>query len=95
MKKIARLGLIPSLCTACYRENRSGEKFKHLAQKQAIKNFCQENALLSLKEYIEDHASRDVKEQLIKRLKEETAKSRNGISEKLDLIEKGERDVHV
>ncbi len=95
MEKIAELGLIPSLCTACYRENRSGEKFKHLAQKQAIKNLCQENALLSLKEYIEDYASRDIKEQLIKRLKEETAKSRNGISEKLDLIEKGKRDVHV
>ena len=95
MEKIAELGLIPSLCTACYRENRSGEKFKHLAQKQAIKNLCQENALLSLKEYIEDYASRDIKEQLIKRLKEETAKSRNGISEKFALIEKGKRDVHV
>ncbi len=95
MEKIAGQGLIPSLCTACYRENRSGERFKHLAQKQAIKNFCHENALLSLKEYIEDYAPDDIKEQLIKRLKEETARSKNGIAEKIELIEKGKRDVHV
>jgi 2-iminoacetate synthase len=95
IKKISDLGLIPSLCTACYRENRSGEKFKHLAQKEAIKNFCQENALLSLKEYIEDYASSSVKKQLIKRLEGECAKSSNGLFEKFKLIEQGKRDVHV
>lgn len=93
--KIAGLGLIPSLCTACYREGRSGEKFRHLVQKQAIKNFCQENALLSLKEYIEDYASGSIKKQLIKRLREESAKSCNGISKKFKLIEQGKRDIHV
>jgi 2-iminoacetate synthase len=95
IEKIAGIGLIPSLCTACYRENRSGERFRHLAQKEVIKDLCQENALLTLKEYIEDYASNDIKEQLIKRLNEESAKSRNGILEKFKLIEKGERDVHV
>ncbi len=93
--KIAGLGLIPSLCTACYREGRSGEKFRHLAQNETIKNFCQENALLSLKEYIEDHASGSVKKQLIKRLREESAKSCNGLSKKFKLIEQGKRDIHV
>ena len=93
--KIAGLGLIPSLCTACYREGRSGEKFRHLVQKQAIKNFCQENALLSLKEYIEDYASGSIKKQLIKRLREESAKSCNGLSKKFKLIEQGKRDIHV
>ena len=93
--KIASMGLIPSLCTACYREKRSGEKFKHLAQKQALKNFCHENALLSLKEYIEDHASRGLKEQLTKMLNNEIAHNCNGIAEKFKLIEHGKRDIHV
>ncbi len=93
--KIADLGLIPSLCTACYREGRSGEKFRHLAQNETIKNFCQENALLSLKEYIEDYASGSIKKQLIKRLRKESAKSYNGLSKKFKLIEQGKRDIHV
>lgn len=93
--KIAGLGLIPSLCTACYREGRSGEKFRHLAQNETIKNFCRENALLSLKEYIEDYASGSIKKQLIKRLREESANSCNGLSKKFKLIEQGKRDIHV
>jgi 2-iminoacetate synthase len=93
--KIASLGLIPSLCTSCYREGRSGEMFKNLAQNETIKNFCHENALLSLKEYVEDCTSSDVKEQLSRMLKEEITKSSNGLSEKFKLIEKGKRDIHI
>jgi 2-iminoacetate synthase len=95
MEKIASLGLMPSLCTACYREGRSGEKFKHLAEETAIKNFCHENAVLSLKEYVEDCASGELKERLIKILNEEIAKSSNGLSERFKLIEAGKRDVHI
>jgi len=95
IEKISSLGLIPSLCTACYREGRSGEKFRNLAQKRAIKKFCDENAFLSLKEYLEDYASEDVKKQLIKRLKEESKKSSNGLSMKFKLIEQGKRDLHI
>jgi len=93
--KIASIGLIPSLCTACYRESRSGERFKHLAEKGTIKNFCQENAILSLKEYLEDYACGEVKEQLQKILNGESIKNTNGLAEKFKLIEQGERDVHV
>ncbi len=95
IERIASLKLIPSLCTACYRENRSGEIFKKLTQKQGIKPLCQENALLTLKEFIEDHASNSVKKKLITRLKEESAKSSNGLLKKFKLIEQGKRDVHV
>lgn len=95
IEKIASLGLIPSLCTACYREGRSGETFKHLAEDKVIRNFCHENALLSLKEYIEDSAYGSAKELLIKILNDEMMKSTNGLSEKIKLIEKGKRDVHV
>jgi 2-iminoacetate synthase len=95
VEKIASLGLIPSLCTACYREHRSGERFRELAQQEGIKNFCHENALLTLKEYIEDHASPGVKEQLKNRLDEECRKSRNGLLEKFRMIEQGKRDIHI
>ncbi len=93
--KIASLGLIPSLCTACYREGRSGERFRRLAEDATIKNYCHENALLSLKEYVEDCASGEVKGRLTKILNEEIAKNRNGISEKFKLIERGKRDLHI
>lgn len=95
MGKIASLGLMPSLCTACYREGRSGERFKHLAEETAMKNFCHENAVLSLKEYVEDCASGELKERLMKILNEEIAKSSNGLSERFKLIEAGKRDVHI
>ena len=93
--KIAELGLMPSLCTACYREGRSGEMFRDLAQNQSMKGLCHTNALLSLKEYIEDSASDDVKEKLERVLKEELPENSNGISDKLRLIEEGERDIHI
>jgi 2-iminoacetate synthase len=95
IRKICNLGLMPSLCTACYREGRSGGKFRDLAQKESMKTFCHENALLSLKEYMEDCASDEVKEHLEKILKEEVTKSRNGLPEKFKLIEKGKRDIHI
>lgn len=85
--KIASLGLIPSLCTACYREGRSGERFRHLAQDGAIKKFCHENAILTLKEYVENYTSGERKEFLLRRLKEEVATGRNGLTEKFRLIE--------
>ena len=95
MGKIASLGLMPSLCTACYREGRSGERFKRLAEETAIKGLCHENAILSLKEYVEDCASGELKEQLTKVLNEEVAKSGNGVSGRIRLIEAGKRDLHL
>jgi len=93
--KIAELGMMPSLCTACYREGRTGGMFRDLAQSQAMKGVCHTNALLSLKEYIEDSASEDVKEKLEKALKKEMPQNSTGLSDKFELIEKGERDIHV
>lgn len=95
MEKIAGLGLMPSLCTACYREGRSGGRFKQLAEESAIKNFCHENAVLSLKEYIEECAEGRLKELLKKVLDEEFKKSSNGLANKFKLIESGKRDVHI
>lgn len=64
------LGHIPSFCTACYREGRTGDRFMSLVKSGQIANCCQPNALMTLKEYLEDYASEDTKakgEALIKR----------------------------
>ena len=55
------LGHIPSFCTACYREGRTGDRFMSLVKSGQIANCCQPNALMTLKEYLEDYASPDTK----------------------------------
>lgn len=51
------LGYIPSFCTACYREGRTGDRFMRLAKTGKIQYCCHPNALMTLKEYLEDYAS--------------------------------------
>lgn len=63
------LGYIPSFCTACYREGRTGDRFMSLCKSGQIQNCCHPNALMTLKEYLMDYASeetRAVGEALIK-----------------------------
>ena len=55
------LGYIPSFCTACYREGRTGDRFMRLVKSGQIANCCQPNALMTLKEYLEDYASPDTR----------------------------------
>lgn len=55
------LGYIPSFCTACYREGRTGDRFMSLVKSGQIVNCCHPNALMTLKEYLEDYASLDTK----------------------------------
>ena len=55
------LGYIPSFCTACYREGRTGDRFMSLVKSGQIANCCHPNALMTLKEYLEDYASPDTK----------------------------------
>lgn len=56
------LGHIPSFCTACYREGRTGDRFMRLVKSGAIANVCQPNALLTLAEYLYDYASSETQE---------------------------------
>ncbi|MBQ2679754.1 MAG: [Firmicutes bacterium] len=58
---LMRIGYIPSFCTACYREGRTGDRFMTLLKAGQIQNCCHPNALMTLKEYIEDYASEDTK----------------------------------
>jgi 2-iminoacetate synthase len=63
------LGHIPSFCTACYREGRTGDRFMQFCKSGQILNFCHPNALMTLQEYLLDYASpetRKLGEALIK-----------------------------
>lgn len=54
---LMKLGYIPSFCTACYREGRTGDRFMRLSKTGQIQNCCHPNALMTLKEYTEDYAT--------------------------------------
>lgn len=97
MEWLMELGYVPSFCTACYRAGRVGADFMKICKKQQIHNFCHPNALLTLKEYLEDYASPTTKatgEKLIEKelsLIENDA-IRNQTKEYLQEIENGKRD---
>ncbi|MBR0148895.1 MAG: [Lachnospiraceae bacterium] len=55
------IGFIPSFCTACYRAGRTGDRFMSLCKSGQIQNCCHPNALMTLKEYLEDYASQDTR----------------------------------
>ena len=58
---LMKMGYIPSFCTACYREGRTGDRFMALCKNMQILNCCHPNALMTLKEYLEDYASEETK----------------------------------
>lgn len=91
------LGYIPSFCTACYREGRTGDRFMSLVKTGKIANCCQPNALITLKEYSEDYASIIVKEKIEKVISSEIEhiphpSIREKTAETINKIILGERD---
>ena len=67
---LMELGYIPSFCTACYREGRTGDRFMSLCKSGQIQNCCHPNALMTLEEYLVDYASpetREIGEKVIER----------------------------
>ena len=61
VKWLMESGHIPSFCTACYREGRTGDRFMSLCKNGQILNCCHPNALMTLTEYLEDYASEETK----------------------------------
>ncbi|WP_297808692.1 [FeFe] hydrogenase H-cluster radical SAM maturase HydG [uncultured Alistipes sp.] len=91
------LGYIPSFCTACYREGRTGDRFMQLAKQGKIADCCSPNALMTLKEYLTDYASeatRRAGEELIARelLRLPNERVREITARRLKAIAEGERD---
>lgn len=62
VKWLMELGYIPSFCTACYREGRTGDRFMSLCKSGQIQNCCHPNALMTLQEYLMDYASESTRE---------------------------------
>lgn len=94
---LVSLGFIPSFCTACYREGRTGDRFMRLLKSGQIANVCQPNALMTLKEYLEDYASEDTKRKGIELILNETKnitndKVREIVLEHLSDMDNGKRD---
>ena len=58
---LMRMGFIPSFCTACYREGRTGDRFMSLCKSGQILNCCHPNALMTLTEFLEDYATEETK----------------------------------
>ena len=94
---LMELGHVPSFCTACYREGRTGDRFMSLCKSGQIHNCCLPNALMTLKEYLEDYASPETKkigEALIgKEMKTiPNQKIQDIVTDRLEKIQAGQRD---
>ena len=94
---LMRNDYIPSFCTACYREGRTGDRFMTLCKNRQIQNCCHPNALMTLKEYLMDYASEDTKALGEKMIEKElnnipNEKVRRICKEHLNDIENNKRD---
>ena len=94
---LEEMGFIPSFCTACYREGRTGDRFMSLLKSGQISNCCQPNALMTLKEYLMDYASEETKKNGELLIQKEinhitNEKVRSTTIERLKMIEEGKRD---
>lgn len=89
-------GHIPSFCTACYREGRTGDRFMALCKNGQILNCCHPNALMTLTEYLVDYASEETKKIGFKLIEEElkkipTEKVRNIATQNIEDIKNSNR----
>ncbi len=92
-------GYVPSFCTACYRQGRTGSDFMALAKDSQIHTFCQPNAILTFAEYLEDYASESTREQgyavIAKAMNEvEPEALRLECEKRLTRIKSGQRDLY-
>ncbi|MGA2081882.1 MAG: [FeFe] hydrogenase H-cluster radical SAM maturase HydG [Holophaga sp.] len=98
LKDLLRGGYIPSYCTACYREGRTGDRFMRLAKTGQIANVCQPNALVTLQEYVEDYSDPELRELAEGVIRKEldnitNPKAREKTETFLQRIKAGERDL--
>jgi 2-iminoacetate synthase len=97
---LIKTGFIPSFCTACYREGRTGDRFMSLCKSGQIQNCCHPNALMTLKEYLSDYASNDTRLAGERLIDDEISnipseKMRRLVRDNLLNIARGQRDFRV
>lgn len=100
LKSLIESGYIPSYCTACYRNGRTGDRFMEIAKSRQINVMCEANALMTLKEFLLDYADEDLRAlgdkvimETLEKMPNEEFKAK--IRENLKLIESGVRDINV
>lgn len=98
IKSLCQGGYLPSYCTACYREGRTGDRFMRLAKSGQIQNVCEPNALMTFKEFLLDYGDEEARamgEEVIRRSLESIPKeaAKKATVERLKRIEAGERDL--
>lgn len=100
IKETCGMDSLPSFCTACYREGRTGEHFMEVAKTSFVHNFCMPNAILTMKEYLLDFASEDTRRTGEKAIDKylgmmEDDKIKQLVIEAIGRLENGERDIRV
>jgi 2-iminoacetate synthase len=97
---IAKRGLLPSLCTTCYRVGRTGATFTEVTLRGSMGKLCQANALLTLQEYVQDYAKNGAGEicedailKGLEGLRDDTIKRE--VLKRLERIKQGERDLYL
>lgn len=100
LKELCKDGYVPSYCTACYRQGRTGERFMSLAKTGNIQNVCLPNALMTFKEFLMDYADDELKEIGNKTIEDNFKNITSPeilklTKERLEKIENGERDFYI
>lgn len=98
IESLMEAGYIPSYCTACYREGRTGERFMEIVKSGELYKICEANALITLKEFIDDYGTdrtREIGDKLIKKSIDEIDNEsfRKSVEEKINKISNGTRDL--
>ncbi|WP_419867531.1 [FeFe] hydrogenase H-cluster radical SAM maturase HydG [Clostridium perfringens] len=98
IESLMEAGYIPSYCTACYREGRTGERFMDIVKSGELYKICEANALITLKEFIDDYGTdrtREIGDKLIKKSIDEIDNEsfRKSVEKKINKISNGTRDL--
>ncbi|MFH5960599.1 [FeFe] hydrogenase H-cluster radical SAM maturase HydG [Clostridium perfringens] len=98
IESLMEAGYIPSYCTACYREGRTGERFMEIVKSGELYKICEANALITLKEFIDDYGTdrtREIGDKLIKKSIDEIDNEsfKKSVKEKINKISNGTRDL--
>ena len=99
IRDLLHAGYLPSFCTACYRQGRTGEHFMEFSVPGFIKRFCTPNAILTLAEYLMDYATPDVKVEGWKAIEKELSAMENNsnteeLKKRIELIKQGNHDLY-
>lgn len=98
VKDCCELGYLPSFCTACYRSERTGDRFMELAKTGNIGKICVPNALSTFREYLNDFASEETRQRgehfLNTEIEKESDATRRKVQKMIERVDSGEKDVY-